>query len=37
VDAGFETYGHVMRGMGHGISQDALSVALRFLKERLPA
>jgi phospholipase/carboxylesterase len=37
VDAGFETYGHVMRGMGHGISPDALSVALRFLKERLPA
>lgn len=36
VDAGFETYGHVMRGMGHGISQDGLSVALQFLSERLP-
>lgn len=36
VDAGFETYGHVMKGMGHGISNDGLSVALQFLKERLP-
>jgi phospholipase/carboxylesterase len=36
VDAGFETYGHVMRGMGHGISPDGLSVALQFLSERLP-
>jgi phospholipase/carboxylesterase len=35
VAAGFETYGHVMRGTGHGIAPDGLSVALSFLKERL--
>jgi phospholipase/carboxylesterase len=33
--AGFETYGHVMKGTGHGIAPDGLSVALTFLKERL--
>lgn len=33
---GFETYGHVMKGTGHGIAPDGLSVALAFLKERLP-
>jgi len=33
--AGFETYGHVMQGTGHGIAPDGLSVALSFLKERL--
>ena len=27
-------YGHVMKGTGHGISPDGLSVALAFLKER---
>ncbi|MDF1619338.1 alpha/beta hydrolase [Pseudothioclava nitratireducens] len=36
VAAGFETYGHVMQGTGHGIAPDGLSVALQFLKERLP-
>lgn len=36
VAAGFETYGHVMQGTGHGIAPDGLSVALSFLKERLP-
>ena len=35
VAAGFETYGHVMKGTGHGIAPDGLSVALTFLKERL--
>ena len=37
VAAGFETFGHVMEGGGHGISQDGLGVTLQFLKERLPA
>ncbi|MFP1645874.1 alpha/beta hydrolase [Pontitalea aquivivens] len=36
VQAGFETYGHVMKGTGHGIAPDGLSVALAFLKDRLP-
>ena len=36
VAAGFETYGHVMKGTGHGIAPDGLSVALSFLKDRLP-
>ena len=36
VGAGFETYGHVMQGTGHGIAPDGLGVALQFLKERLP-
>ncbi|MCT8328707.1 alpha/beta hydrolase [Albidovulum sediminis] len=34
--AGFETYGHVMKGTGHGIAPDGLSVAVAFLKDRLP-
>jgi len=34
--AGFETYTHVMRGTGHGISPDGLGSALAFLRERLP-
>lgn len=34
--AGFETYGHVMQGTGHGIAPDGLGVTLQFLKERLP-
>lgn len=33
--AGFETYGHVMQGTGHGIAPDGLGVALAFLRERL--
>jgi phospholipase/carboxylesterase len=36
VAAKFDTYGHVMTGMGHGISQDGLSTALGFLKKYLP-
>jgi phospholipase/carboxylesterase len=35
VAAGFETYGHVMRGTGHGIAPDGLGAALSFLTERL--
>lgn len=35
MDAGFETYGHVMKGTGHGIAPDGLGVALNFLKDRL--
>ena len=37
VAAGFDTYGHVMQGTGHGIAPDGLGVALQFLRERLPA
>ena len=36
VAAGFETYGHVMTGMGHGISQDGLQSVQGFLKRFLP-
>lgn len=36
VAAGFETYGHVMKGTGHGIAPDGLQVALQFLTEHLP-
>ncbi|WP_347266545.1 alpha/beta fold hydrolase [Paracoccus sp. (in: a-proteobacteria)] len=32
--AGFTVYGHVMKGTGHGISPDGLSVALAFLRDR---
>jgi phospholipase/carboxylesterase len=35
VAAGFDTYGHVMKGAGHGIAPDGLNVALAFLYERL--
>ncbi len=35
VENGFETYGHVMRGTGHGIANDGLSAALGFLNDRL--
>ncbi len=35
TEAGFATYGHVMKGTGHGIAPDGLSVALAFLKENL--
>ncbi|MBM3603449.1 MAG: alpha/beta fold hydrolase [Alphaproteobacteria bacterium] len=34
-EAGFTVYGHVMKGTGHGISPDGLSVALAFLREQL--
>jgi phospholipase/carboxylesterase len=33
--AGFEVFGHVMEGTGHGIANDGLSVALAFLRGRL--
>lgn len=33
--AGFETFGHVMQGTGHGIAPDGLGVAMQFLKDRL--
>lgn len=36
VAGGFETYGHVMEGSGHGIAQDGLANALAFLKKTLP-
>lgn len=36
VAAGFETYGHVMQGTGHGIAPDGLQVALSFLHDKLP-
>ena len=36
VANGFDTYGHVMKGMGHGISQDGLQAMLGFLKQNLP-
>jgi phospholipase/carboxylesterase len=35
--AGIETYGHVMKGTGHGIAPDGLQVALSFLADRLGA
>lgn len=35
VKAGFETFGHVMQGTGHGIAPDGLGVAMQFLKDRL--
>ncbi|WP_431299641.1 alpha/beta hydrolase [Tabrizicola sp. BL-A-41-H6] len=35
VAAGVPTFGHVMKGTGHGIAPDGLGVALRFLKDRL--
>ncbi|MEL6570431.1 MAG: alpha/beta fold hydrolase [Pseudomonadota bacterium] len=35
-DAGWkEVYAHIMKGTGHGIAPDGLSVALAFLQERL--
>ncbi len=34
--AGFEAFGHVMQGTGHGIAPDGLGVTMQFLKERLP-
>lgn len=32
---GFETYGHIMKGTGHGIAMDGLSVALSFMADKL--
>ncbi len=34
--AGIDVFGHVMPDTGHGIAPDGLSVALAFLRERLP-
>jgi phospholipase/carboxylesterase len=34
--AGFETYSHISKGTGHGIAHDGLSLALSFLREKLP-
>ena len=36
IAAGFATFGHVMKNVGHGIAPDGLSMALSFLKDRLP-
>ena len=36
VENGFPTWGHVMEGSGHGISQDGLEAMLAFLKKVLP-
>jgi phospholipase/carboxylesterase len=33
--AGFETYAHVMKGTGHGIAPDGLSVSLAFMRDKL--
>ncbi len=33
--AGFTVYAHVMKGTGHGIAPDGLSVALGFMREQL--
>ena len=35
VGAGFEVYAHEMKGTGHGIAPDGLSVALAFMHDRL--
>ncbi len=37
VAAGIETYTHVSKDTGHGIAHDGLSLALSFLREKLPA
>ncbi|WP_102107798.1 alpha/beta hydrolase [Oceaniglobus roseus] len=34
-EAGFDVYAHVMKGTGHGIAPDGLSVALAFMREQL--
>jgi len=36
VDAGFDTFAHVMEGTGHGIAPDGIAAALAFLRDRLP-
>ena len=33
--AGFDVFAHVMKGTGHGIAPDGLSVAIAFMRERL--
>ncbi|MEO0654214.1 MAG: phospholipase, partial [Pseudomonadota bacterium] len=33
--AGFEVYAHVMKGTGHGIAPDGLSVAVAFMRDKL--
>lgn len=33
--AGFDVYAHIMKGTGHGIAPDGLSVALAFMQEQL--
>ncbi len=34
-NSGFEVFGHVMDGTGHGIAPDGLSVSLTFMQDRL--
>lgn len=34
--AGFETYSHISKGTAHGIAHDGLSLALSFLRDKLP-
>ncbi len=36
TQVGFETYAHVSKGIGHGIAPDGLSLAVGFLREKLP-
>lgn len=36
IKAGFETHTHVCHGLGHAIDNAGLSLALRFLRDRLP-
>lgn len=36
TEAGFETYAHVCKGLGHSIDNEGLSLALGFLREKLP-
>jgi phospholipase/carboxylesterase len=35
TQAGFQVYGHVMKGTGHGIAPDGLGVALSFIGNQL--
>ncbi len=35
TEAGFQVYAHIMKGTGHGIAPDGLSVALSFILDRL--
>ncbi len=35
VAAGFDTFAHVSKGIGHGIAPDGLSLALSFLRDKL--
>ncbi|MFN4057723.1 MAG: alpha/beta hydrolase [Roseinatronobacter sp.] len=37
VQAGFEVYAHVSKGTAHGIAHDGLSLALSFLRDKLPS